>query len=153
MELKEVVKISENFQAIHGINSVNHSNEPKFSEPRKNLSKVADTRKCYTCGDFGHISKFCGQAKKEALYSGSSDSAEKFEPKNIRACYICGDESHMAKSCVQKRGKKEHPKEVVNISLSSNLKNVKSLPLVKGKCNGKQVTILRDTGSTTIPIW
>ena len=145
IELSEVVKISENFQAIHGI-SQNRYTEQKFSEPRKDFSKEADSRKCYACGELGHLSKFC--KVKPALYSNPSESSEKTEHKSSRACYVCGDETHIAKFCGKKRGKFE--KEVASISLSKNFNYGKNLPLTKGKCNGKQVNILRDTGSTTI---
>ena len=162
--LDDIVQLAENYQAIHG-KAVRRANisQPSISNVKNSASTSSKpnssfgaTRSCFSCGKTGHLSRFC------PVKSVNYVSAEG-EEKNPRACYTCGDLNHFSRACPKKRGYYNRNKgetteaknaEMVGISLSGNGKMVdkSSLPLAKGSCNGKSVTVLRDTGATIVAV-
>lgn len=56
----------------------------------------SDQRKCYTCGETGHIAARCNKA--------GGGSGEPGKSKEERTCYKCGVAGHIARDCTTKNG-------------------------------------------------
>ena len=161
--LDEIVQLAENYQAIHGkvARKAIISQPVNFGIKNSNVAcpkpngNFHSSRTCYLCGKQGHMAKYC---TVKSVNHVSTD----VEVKNPRACYNCGDLNHFAKFCPRKRGYYDRSRnetsevkkaEMIGISLSGDGKALGSrLPLANGKCNGKNVTVLRDTGATIVAV-
>ena len=128
MPLDEVIKIADNFQAIHGRAS--------------KTDKSATT--CYTCGSSSHLARQC-KMKNSKTETKDSDSSGRSN------CFNCQSPEHYVKNCPFKNSKNE---KIVQISLieSKPTQNFRKLPIERGSCNGRRVSVLRDTGATAILI-
>ena len=139
--IEKVSELGENFQAIHG--------KPKFS-PSTNALGKNDSPKCYACNTYGHIAKFCTASTTKPDRSSTPSTptpATTDKPtSSARKCYACHQDGHISRYCPLKQD------NILSVSLNSNMKSVSqsNLPVVEGKCNGKKVRILRDTGCTCV---
>lgn len=157
LDLEKVTTLAENFQAIHGKNKFKsyHENDQakNSSSVDKNNATINKDKSCYICGK-AHLAKFCKLKFTNSVESEKKDKTKTFEKSSFK-CYICKDPSHLARNCPTKTGKEvqnndDRSGEVLGISLSGAYRG--KLPTAPGKCNGKLVTVLRDTGATTIVV-
>ena len=74
-------------------------------------SKISERRKCFQCGQEGHVSRFSPVSARKNLAQqpkcfncGEDGHMSKECPKRSgqRRCYVCGDASHLAPSCPKK---------------------------------------------------
>ena len=149
-DLDEIITMAENYQSIHGRSQF----KSKFVESKKegDLNKEIDSnsspqnKKCYSCGESGHLSRFC--KLKTSNFVSEKNDAPKNKSKSSSNCWKCNDPSHIARNCPKSDQSGEPESEVFSISLSKS--NEANLPVSQGYCNGRKVSILRDTGSTAI---
>ena len=147
LDLAKIIELGENFQAVHG-------------RPKKSQSSTAAQRLCYTCGSSEHLSRSCGSKldkEGKAIDGGGQrwkDSVGQEKPaderrgigkdeKSQRRCHICDEVGHIARFCPKKKSK-------ASDLISFSLDNQSNLPVVIGKCNGKKIRVLRDTGCTCV---
>lgn len=64
--------------------SGNKSSQPNRSDIKPTGTSDKVEIKCFNCGNYGHISKYCQQEKRR---------------KRIIKCYRCGEEGHTPKYC------------------------------------------------------
>ena len=154
--LDSVISLAENYQAIHGnLGKKQKFQNPNFKDLNSNSEKsgektVASKVRCYTCNELGHVASRCG------FKSSNYVAKEQIAPDNskIIQCWTCKEFGHMARDCSsRKRGTRGvdpgASQEVIGISISDFKSNSK-LPVTAGTCNGKKVSVLRDTGSTAV---
>ena len=157
LDLDKVTTLAENFQAIHG--KPRFKSHPDYDRSRtssfvdKNSTSNSKEKSCYICGG-SHLARFCSLKFNNSLESEKNVQI-KSSDKNSFKCYICKDPSHLARFCPSKNKKDPQNNadtngEVLGISLSNSYRG--KLPTAQGKCNGKRVTVLRDTGATTIVV-
>ena len=102
-------------------------------------SGSSNSMKCFKCGKSGHKAADCWQGTGKQVESSAKI-----------VCYICGVEGHKATSCPGKGAAQKgvNTKQVKPIRLAEHLDT-----LVDGKVNGKEVTLLLDSGAhiTVVP--
>ena len=159
--LEDAIEIADNYQAIHG----KFVAKPKFVD--QTYAPIQTEIKCFQCNKRGHLAKNC-RVKQSNYVSRSANG----EPANCQqksflsgqnsqpiTCFSCGMPGHYARYCRVKPNNRSSvitdaskplDNVKVNVVLSPNDNYAKTLPVVFGKCNGKRVKILRDTGATTV---
>ena len=141
-DLDEIMTIAENYQSIHG----RFQYKNKFVESKKDaeLFKELDSNSSNssTSNPTGRVS-YPSRTKNSNLVSERN-----LKSKTSRNCFKCNDPSHLARNCPKSDQSRDPENEIFSISLSKS--NDSSLPVSQGKCNGRKVSILRDTGSTAI---
>ena len=128
VSLDKVAEMGDNFQAIHGRRQV-----------QAGSGRVEGSPKCFICSSHLHLARECPR--------NDTPTEPKEDLKKRIQCYNCKEMAgHLARNCPQKQGGK-----VFEASFTSNMDMTKrDLPVVSGKCNGKNVNILRDTGCTYV---
>ena len=153
--LESVVSLAENYQAIHGnlgrkqkLFQNRNSKEQSFnSNFEKSGDKSFDKLRCFTCNEIGHVSSQCGVKNSNFV---SKDSVTSENSKKIQ-CWTCKEFGHLSRNCSVKKGSKSvDNQEVIGISISNFKSHSSKLPVTTGTCNGRRVSVLRDTGSTAV---
>ena len=172
--LDDVVKLADNYQSIHGKPApkskfafsnitLSTSGGGKYTGSGNAGSGRDDGKSCYLCGKVGHLAKFCRQ-RSNSRYSDTTNSRDvqgtvpRYPNRSNVTCFNCGVMGHYVKDCPNKRAwrrdeqKDEKMSAYVKVNFAPNNGKEYScnLPLVIGSCNGKDVRILRDTGSTAV---
>jgi len=155
MSFDDVVKISENFQAVHGKTTQNN---------RKPLAAAFNTnmvseRGCFSCGKSGHTFKDCpskinndGEKFKNNNVNVNTKLVRNSNSSTVRSCYNCKSVDHLVKDCPHKiyKNRVATNSDTVEINFTLNSKQSNNLPVTFGKCNNKPARVLRDTGSTAV---
>jgi len=174
--LESLVATADRFQEAYGVELPSGSKASRKSGPKK----AKDERKCYKCGQEGHLAKSCPKVKaaKETAVGESS--------KETRRCFLCGQVGHLARDCTQgiasvakhetsdvHEGCTAHPGESVRKPLcvvseecdqrgADCVFNSKSVviplcscvgvPTREGRINGKVCVTMRDTGCSSLVV-
>ena len=152
LPLDEVIKLAENFQAVHGKPGSRYKNHNFRPDSRHSNIDVA-SKVCFNCKKPGHLARNC--IANTAVDSNACVSRDnKARANESVICYSCKQPGHYSKDCKQKSSKKFSKNELgtVKVSFATNYEsfNHSNLPVVIGKCNGKDVRVLRDTVATAI---
>lgn len=175
LSLDEVIKLAENFQAIHGKSSrsksvSNETVRPGSFKTGTNVKTNKDyVSKCFACGKDGHIAKLCKSkfsnfvfdSKNQSIISKAAQSFDTMTDRNKLICYQCGGTGNTVKECPSKfKGKNYIYKKTdltakaesinINFAMQNSACYGGGLPLSIGKCNNKTVKVLRDTGTTAV---
>ena len=160
--LNEVIKLADNFQAIHG----KHHKFPKpdnRSKPQPDTKSATVEKTCYSCGKKGHVSKFCkyrlSSLVVDSKESSTSDLLLSSKDTKTLVCFKCKKPGHFARNCLLANSRNSADTVLargdgnnnvkVNFTLDSCAIQGK-LPLAMGRCNDRGVCVLRDTGSTAV---
>lgn len=160
-----LILMAENFQATYGKfykrdnqtvnynrNSIQNYSKPDVDRENNHFT----SRACFKCNETGHISKYCTKkfSSKNVAHSNYIKDSNNFaDANNKMKCYNCDESGHISKFCPKRKLLNNSDRESsvkVNFAYNSCSNVDKRLPVVSGKCNGKNVQILRDTGSTAI---
>ena len=138
-----------------------------YNEFKDKVFEEGNSLTCFNCNNTGHIAKYC--PNRNTFKSKHNISSNYVVDKNVvkrynsLVCYKCKQSGHTCKVCplskhtsqsLESGGKSERDTTVsdINVSFAYNKgpKLLAKLPIVSGKCNGKTVNVLRDTGSTAV---
>ena len=76
-----------------------YNRAPEFKQDRP------DDRKCYNCGESGHISRDCTEERKmrQNRFENDRPQQKRFEGNDSRpkTCFVCQQSGHFAKECTQ----------------------------------------------------
>ena len=159
MDLSDVIKVADNYQAIHGRNNTNQREFSKKQYPQ--TRNIGGEKICYSCGKTGHTAKFCKGKTNSTFHAVTSNVATNANNEKTRyteaVCYTCKEKGHIAKDCKKNRkyGKSqnyanERDKVRVHFTLQNTEELKGQLPIALGVCNNQNVKVLRDTGSTAV---
>ena len=187
-DLDEVIKLAENYQAIHGrsraVKPIQRSNVNQIDnvKPKQmgNGTSAVGTRVCFQCGKPGHLARYCNVKFSNFVGDRHPDKVERdgeysyrnnhTQSAGSRMCYVCKDPGHIAKDCPRRNVSKcdqtrEVPIkanrefvnncqniEVISVNMNGNNEHVGRLPVAHGKCNGRSVKVLRDTGCSSVVV-
>jgi hypothetical protein len=157
--LDEVIQIADNYQAIHGKALI----KPKIID-----NSISHEVKCFKCNKLGHIARNCRVKMSNYIHGPNKNVSDTCQQRpvlpgqrlNTKICDSCGNSGHYARYCkfnVNKHGpenysvaNKDLENVKVNVAIKANGDYTRTLPVSFGKCNGKRVKILRDTGTTSV---
>ena len=175
--LETLVAMADRFQEAYGVElpSGNKSSRKSVS----GSEKKKDDRKCFKCGQEGHLAKSCPKAKTAKEAAAGESSGE------TRRCFLCGQVGHLARDCTQgivsvarhetsevQESCTVHPGEgmrkplcvvseerdqrgadcVFNGKSVIPLCSCVNVPMCEGRINGKVCTTMRDTGCSSLVV-
>ena len=156
--LESAISLAENYQAIHGNLGRKQKSFQNLNSKELNSEKSGDKSgiskiRCYSCNELGHVSSKCVVKNSNYVTRDSVSQDGQVNPKTVQ-CYACKEFGHIARNCPRKKTDKgvnsSNTPEVIGISISSYQSYSDKLPVTSGTCNGKKVSVLRDTGSTAV---
>ena len=154
INLNGVITMADNYQAIHG-------KHPKSSKTSSNVNyKVSSDnvtqqqistnpseRKCFNCQKSEHISRYCPVKVNMVTPEQVRPKSEPYQVK----CFSCKTVGHVFRDCPNRNNNRSNTSDAkVNFALQNGVEYSGSLPVAPGKCNGIDVRVLRDTGTTAV---
>ena len=130
------------------------SNTPNKNNYKPSSSQEAEgERVCYSCGKSGHIRRFCPQRKPDGANGRGRDN----RLDTVASCQVVDDERRCSRTHESESGgtlKLQCGCELPYVGCLTMKSDVRTsrLPIEAGKANGVDVSVLRDTGCTTIVI-
>lgn len=152
----DLVRLAEAFQTAHKT-MVNPNRNIQFKAQSENQKKIMqgnsgqqgqqkrEIRTCFSCNRQGHIAPDCPLRNTQR---------KQFTENNKGKLGLCLDKG---KSQSNKHSNDEVCGQVIGLpgvqyNDDGNKENISGLEIVDGKVNGRDVTVLRDTGSSTVII-
>ena len=121
------------------------------TQDRTAVSKREERRICYQCKQPGHISRYCPKNRNTSKDPGRPEMTASFQEVELDGS--CGSDHGLnTPGELQLRCGCKLPFVGCFSSSSSSGSSDPRLPIVSGKVNGHSVSVLRDTGCTTVVI-
>ena len=143
-EKQSVQPAKGNFEKPAKIGQENHSVKGYGSKPRSRV-------RCYNCNVIGHYASECRKAKHVAVtqVQQSPDDGSQVGMGLVTISICClVEETHECKGHAIGMGRLRCPTIGSTKLLVEDSQSMKNLPTARGKLNGNDVTVLRDTGCT-----
>ena len=123
----------------------NHGSEPSTGNVNSDKKIVGS---CFKCGKTGHKAADCWQKSSGAGSGASKPSSSGSVSGRTIVCYTCGVEGHKSTQCTKVKQEKPSPKEGQAKPVRRLWHRVERDSVVKGVVNGKEVSIVLDSGAT-----
>ena len=166
----DIVELAEKYIDAHGQSGAysKGSRDTKIAPSRPQASSHSDSRfagvQCRKCHKFGHIERFCKSAKAvSAVQLGSRPT-----------CNYCGLNNHTEEKCWKKQRKLGEIKQkcsvvsnsesivaagycpckntVITAACTGHVISAPKMPIAVGFIDGKEVTVLRDSGCSCVVV-